>query len=45
VHLSAARVDVVMPLEQLPVVVRLAGLDRDPGWVPRARRDVRFHFE
>ena len=45
VHVSAARVDVVMALEDLPVGVRLAGLDRDPGWIPRARRDVRFHFE
>jgi hypothetical protein len=45
VYVSAARVDVVMPLAQLAIEVRLAGLDRDPGWIPRARHDVRFHFE
>jgi hypothetical protein len=45
VYVSAARVDVVMQLEHLAIEVRLAGLDRDPGWIPRARHDVRFHFE
>jgi hypothetical protein len=25
--------------------VRLAGLDRDPGWVPAAGRRVAFHYE
>jgi hypothetical protein len=24
--------------------VRLAGLDRDPGFVPAAGRSLRFHF-
>jgi hypothetical protein len=40
-----ARVDVFYSLAELPVEVRLAGLDRDPGWVPAAGRDIRFHFE
>lgn len=39
------RVDVVFALHQLPLAVRLAGLDRNPGWVPASGCDVRFHFE
>jgi hypothetical protein len=38
------RVDVHLPLAVLPLRVRLAGLDRDPGWIPAAGCDVRFHF-
>ncbi len=44
VRASAERVDVFFALEQLPLAVRLAGLDRDPGWLPAAGRDLRFHF-
>ena len=25
--------------------IRMAGLDRDPGWVPAAGRVISFHFE
>ena len=39
------RIDVHFELQQLPLSVRLAGLDRDPGWIPAAGRDLRFHFE
>lgn len=39
------RVDVRFSLHQLPLAVRLAGLDRDPGWVPASGCDIRFHFE
>lgn len=39
------RVDVHFNLHQLPLSVRLAGLDRNPGWVPAAGSDIRFHFE
>lgn len=39
------RVDVCFDLHQLPLTVRLAGLDRDPGWVPASGCDVRFQFE
>ncbi|MCK9688552.1 hypothetical protein [Scleromatobacter humisilvae] len=38
-------VDVTFSLAALPLAIRLAGLDRDPGWIPAAGRDVRFHFE
>lgn len=38
------RVDLRLPLDRLPLAVRLAGLDRDPGWIPAAGADFRFHF-
>ena len=44
VHVTAAHVDVAMPLTALPVEIRLAGLDRDPGWIPAAGRAVTFRF-
>lgn len=45
VRCRAERVDVHLPLAHLPLAVRLAGLDRDPGWVPAAGCDLRFHFD
>lgn len=45
VLVSAARLDVVLHLDDLALAVRYAGLDRDPGWVPAAGRTLAFHFE
>lgn len=45
VHASETELDVVLSLSDLPVDIRLAGLDRDPGWVPSAGRKIAFHFE
>lgn len=45
VSVTETRLDVTFALEQLPVEVRLSGLDRDPGWVPAAGRHVAFHYE
>jgi acetyl/propionyl-CoA carboxylase alpha subunit len=45
VALTATRVDVFYSLNRHPIEIRLAGLDRDPGWVPAAGRFVAFHFE
>jgi hypothetical protein len=45
VSITAAHLDVTLSLEQHPIEIRLAGLDRDPGWVPAAARFVAFHFE
>ena len=45
VRVGGERIDVCFALQHLPISVRLAGLDRDPGWVPAAGRDLRFHFE
>ena len=39
-----ARLDIRFALAELPMAVRLAGLDRDPGWLPAEGRDLRFHF-
>jgi hypothetical protein len=44
VFVSAVHVDVELDLQALPIAIRLAGLDRDPGWVPAAGRFIRFHF-
>ncbi|MGW7530847.1 hypothetical protein [Amycolatopsis sp. NPDC054798] len=40
-----AHVDVRFALAALPIEVRLAGLDRDPGWLPAAARTVTFQFD
>jgi hypothetical protein len=45
VQADAPRVDVHFALASLPLVLRLAGLDRDPGWLPAAGCDIRFHFD
>jgi hypothetical protein len=45
VHVTSTAVDVEFPLSELPLQVRLAGLDRDPGWLPAAGRSIRFHFD
>jgi hypothetical protein len=44
ISIGDTRVDVSFSLASYPLAVRLAGLDRDPGWIPAAGRDVRFHF-
>lgn len=45
VHVTDTHLDVVLPLDILPIEIRIAGLDRDPGWVPAAGRFIAFHFE
>jgi hypothetical protein len=42
--IDEARLDVHFALAALPIALRLAGLDRDPGWLPSEGRDLRFHF-
>ncbi len=44
IECDAERLEVHLSLERLPVAVRVAGLDRDPGWIPAAGRDLRFYF-
>jgi hypothetical protein len=44
VHHSRTHVDVVMDLEAISIPVRVAGLDRDPGWVPGLGRVVAFVY-
>jgi hypothetical protein len=45
VHTSGAHVDIHFDLADLPLPVRFAGLDRDPGWVPAAGRFIAFYFD
>jgi hypothetical protein len=45
IAVSATHVDVRLDLASHPIEVRLAGLDRDTGWIPAAGRAVAFHFE
>jgi hypothetical protein len=42
---TATRVDVSYCLDSFPIEVRLAGLDRDPGWIPAAGRHVAYQFQ
>ena len=44
VHVTATRVDVESELADLPIEVRLAGLDRDLGFVPAAGLTIGFVF-
>jgi hypothetical protein len=43
-RLGAERVEVDLALADLPLPLRLAGLDRDPGWLPAEGRAIAFHF-
>jgi hypothetical protein len=45
VRVTATHLDAYFQLAGLPIEVRLAGLDRDPGWVPAAGRFVAFHYD
>jgi hypothetical protein len=45
IAVSEAAVDVTLSLAALPLPIRFAGLDRDPGWIPAAGRSVIFHFD
>ncbi|HYV06446.1 MAG TPA: hypothetical protein VFB82_17750 [Blastocatellia bacterium] len=45
VVVSATHLDVFFSLEDHPLEIRLAGLDRDAGWVPAAGRYVSLHYQ
>ncbi|HEX3094917.1 MAG TPA: hypothetical protein VHW72_19925 [Candidatus Angelobacter sp.] len=45
VMLTLTHVDVTFALDHHPIELRMAGLDRDLGWIPAAGRYVAFHFE
>jgi hypothetical protein len=45
VVISATRVRAVYALAQWPLALRLAGLDRNPGWIPAAGCELVFDFE
>ncbi len=45
VFVTTTRLDIVLSLDELPIEIRIAGLDCDPGWVPAAGRFIAFHFK
>jgi hypothetical protein len=45
VRTTETHIDVFLLLAELPIPIRFAGLDRDPGWVPAAGRFIAFHFQ
>jgi hypothetical protein len=45
VRVTDTHLHVTFALAQLPISVRIAGLDRDPGWVPTAGRFIAFHYD
>lgn len=45
VVLTLTHVDVTFALDHHPIELRMAGLDRDLGWIPAAGRYVAFHFK
>lgn len=44
ISVSETHLDITFGLADLPIEVRLAGIDRDPGWIPAAGKFVYFHF-
>jgi hypothetical protein len=44
-YVTATHVDLVMGLDSVSLPVRLAGLDRSPGWLGEFGRVILFHFE
>lgn len=45
VTITPTHLDVFFSLADHPIEIRLAGLDRDPGWVPAAGRFMAFHYD
>jgi hypothetical protein len=45
ITVTPAHIDVFCALADLPIELRIAGLDRDPGWLPGAGRFIHFHFD
>ncbi len=45
VCVTPTHLDVFFSLAELPIAIRLSGLDRNPGWVPAAGKFIAFHFE
>ena len=42
---TPGHVDVHFPLDRHPIEIRLARLDRNPGWIPAAGVHIAFHFD
>ncbi|MGA7733164.1 MAG: hypothetical protein WCD37_18040 [Chloroflexia bacterium] len=44
-YVTSSHVDLAASVESLSLPIRLAGLDRDPGWLPNFGRVMYFHYE
>ena len=44
VSVSPTHLEVTFALADLPIQIRLAGIDRNPAWIPAAGKFVYFHF-
>lgn len=44
-YVTRTHIDVMFRLDQIRLDLRLAGLDRDPGWVPELAHVVTLHYE
>lgn len=45
VMVSPSHLDVHFALAEHPIEIRVAGLDRNPGWLPAAGRFIAFHYD
>jgi hypothetical protein len=45
IYCTATTLDVYLSLDTLPIELRIAGLDRNPGWIPTAGLSIAFHFQ
>ncbi|MDV3456334.1 hypothetical protein RZN05_05010 [Sphingomonas sp. HF-S4] len=44
IRIDSERIEIGFLLDTHPLGLRLAGLDRDPGWIPAAGRSIGFRF-
>ncbi len=44
VEATEGALDIHLSLDDLPLSLRMAGLDRDPGWIPATGLRLTFHF-
>lgn len=44
IYASRAHLDVVLALEDVSLPARIAGLDKNPGWLPSFGRVIGFHY-
>src|SRR5262249_26395174 len=45
IGIRVKRIEMLLGPDDVDIAVRLAGLDRNPGWLPWLQREVRFVFE
>lgn len=45
IRLTRTHVDIHLPLDAIALPLRIAGLDRNPGWLPEYGRVIQFHFD